>query len=455
MELTAATTLTALWAVSAYYFWQRDTLPAPQPAAAKGTTPDTARVLLAYASQSGQARALATEYARQLVATHSAHASTIDLRCMSQLLPEDLTQYQQVFLLASTYGQGQAPDTATAFCRALSAVADHHFKTDTMRFAVLALGDRAYPDFCAFGQWLHQQLLRLAAKPLADCIEVDRLDPAALDRWQDILQASFDCQLVLAPKTAHFRLTDRRLLNPGSPNAGLFWLQLEAVNHAGPTQYPQPGDLIDIHLMNGERRSYSLANAPAQQGPAQIELIVRQHYRDDGTPGYASHYLTERVDAGSQIKVSLRRGFDWSLIPANCPLLLIAAGSGLAGVRAGLQARQRQPLSKNWLIFGERDPVYDRPCEAELLHYLALGVLNRCDRVWSQVAPTAPLRYVQDVLRAEAEQLTAYLLQGGYIYVCGSAHGLGEGVHDALFELLGESLVSTLQTQGRYVRDIY
>ncbi|MCC5880601.1 MAG: flavodoxin domain-containing protein [Idiomarina sp.] len=455
MELTAATTLTALWAVSAYYFWQRDKLPKHQPAAPAASATDTARVLIAYASQSGQARELATEYARQLVAPPGNPASRIDLRCLSQLAPEDLAQYQQVFLHASTYGQGQAPDTAKAFCRALSAVADNHFKTGSMQFAVLALGDRAYPDFCAFGHWLHQQLLRLAGEPLADCIEVDRLDSGALRHWQGILEASFDCQLALAPKSFRYRLTDRRLLNPGSQNARLFWLQLEAVNDSGTTQHPQPGDLIDIHLTNGERRSYSLANAPAQYGPAQIELIVRQHYRDDRTPGYASHYLSERVDAGSQIKVSLRRGFDWSLIPAHCPLLLIGAGSGLAGVRAGLQARQQQPLSTNWLIFGERDPVYDRPCEAELMHYLELGVLSRCDRVWSQAAQKAPLRYVQDVLRSEATQLTAYLLQGGYIYVCGSADGLGAGVHDALLELLGESVVSTLQAQGRYVRDIY
>ncbi|MFY0022417.1 flavodoxin domain-containing protein, partial [Acinetobacter baumannii] len=53
-----------------------------------------------------------------------------------------------------------------------------------LRFGVLALGDRSYQQYCAFGHALHAWLCRRHAQPLFDAIEVDNGDEGALRHWQ-------------------------------------------------------------------------------------------------------------------------------------------------------------------------------------------------------------------------------------------------------------------------------
>jgi len=44
---------------------------------------------------------------------------------------------------------------------------------------------------------------------------------------------------------------------------------------------------------------------------------------------------------------------------------------------------------------------------------------------------------------------------GGSIYVCGSLHGMAEGVDAVLREVLGNDPVDALLNDGRYRRDVY
>ncbi|MNE34115.1 Sulfite reductase [NADPH] flavoprotein alpha-component [compost metagenome] len=62
---------------------------------------------------------------------------------------------------------------------------------------------------------------------------------------------------------------------------------------------------------------------------------------------------------------------------------------------------------------------------------------------------------MQDLLRAAAEELRAWLADGAVIYVCGSLQGMGEGVDAVLRELLGAAALAELQDSGRYRRDLY
>ena len=59
-----------------------------------------------------------------------------------------------------------------------------------LRFAVLALGDRSYRDYCAFGRALDVWLQRCAARPLFERIEVDDFThPAYQSLWAGIRKA--------------------------------------------------------------------------------------------------------------------------------------------------------------------------------------------------------------------------------------------------------------------------
>ena len=455
MELTAATALTALWAVTSYYFWSRDRLTSAAPERKPQLQGAQPCDLFIYASQSGQARKLSERYVAQIRAAAQQIESQVELRCISQVTPQECQHYRRIFFIVSTAGQGESPDSARRFNQQLEALPAQFLATHSVRFALLALGDSSYSAYCAYGYWLYAQLERLGGVPLTACVDVDRMNDFALLRWQRLLEDTFATPLSATDDTLACQLTDRRLLNPGSPNPALYWLQLAPAIGSSTLAPAKPGDIIDVHLPDGQTRSYSLANAPTQGPSCTLELIVRQHFRSDGNPGAASHYLTERVDGGSQIQISVRRGFDWQQVPVQCPLILIGAGSGLAGVRAGMMTRSPAKCASTWLIFGERSPLYDRPAEDELSAWLSSGRLSYVDRVWSQPQTEGQPRYVQDILHRHRDRLTTYLMEGGYIYVCGSAQGLGEGVDQTLRDLLGDTLVANLQQQGRYVRDIY
>ncbi len=62
---------------------------------------------------------------------------------------------------------------------------------------------------------------------------------------------------------------------------------------------------------------------------------------------------------------------------------------------------------------------------------------------------------MQDVLLKEQTTLKQWIDDGAIIYVCGCLSGMGEGVHQALTDILGQSMLEALQLQQRYIRDVY
>ncbi|WP_114650141.1 sulfite reductase subunit alpha [Pseudothauera hydrothermalis] len=419
---------------------------------ARQTTVGT--VLLAYASQSGQAHELARQAAADL---SEAGLPTICLP-LARIDLALLQASRQALFVVSTYGEGDAPDNAAVFeDRYLNSPAD----LSALDYGLLALGDSYYAQFCAFGRRLDAWLQRSGARPVFERIEVDRMAPVALARWQHCL-ASFGglsaakTSAALDAPLQHWCLCSSRLLNAGSAGWPVYQVELQAVDGDGaPRPLPEwePGDLLDLFPPGeGARpRTYTIASLPAS---GVVQLLVREVRGDDGRPGCMSALLGSAAQIGMRFAGRLRANPGFRLGEnAARPLILIGNGTGLAGLLAHLRWRAQRGKRRNWLIFGERQAAFDRLCGEELDDLAARGLLAHCDRVFSRDPPAG--EYVQHRLERVADTVREWVADGAAIYVCGNAVGMAPAVHETLERLLGADGLSHLVTEGRYRRDVY
>ena len=338
-----------------------------------------------------------------------------------------------------------------------------------LRYAVLALGDSSYDNFCQFGQAIDGWLASGGGQRLFACIKADSADDfemnAALAAWRKQLAAAFGLDAAqLArwqpeqPSEAggwhDWTLAAKTRLNPGSAGSPVWLLELTAP--AGASLTWEAGDLAQIAPPADAKnpRDYSIASIP-QSGS--LQLLVRRQNRADGSPGLCSAWLTEELQAGQTLPVRLRANAGFHLGGnAERALILIGNGVGLAGLLAHLHAREAAGQHRNWLIFGERNAAHDWLCHEQIARWQASGHLPRVDTAFSRdSAPGAPKTYVQTVLAREAATLRQWMDEGAALYVCGSLSGMAAGVDAVLRQTLGSERVDALLAERRYCRDVY
>nr|WP_314419238.1 sulfite reductase flavoprotein subunit alpha [uncultured Pseudomonas sp.] len=463
---------------------------------------DASPWLIGFASQSGLAEQLAWQSAGQLQAAGFA----VRVQPLAALSEQDLLQASHALFVVSTFGDGEAPDSARGFERK---VLNQPLALSSLKYSLLALGDRQYPHFCGFATRVQQWLNERGAQSLFTPVQVDSGDPEALQHWQQQLgqlTGTAPAANWQAPGYNNWTLEQRQLLNPGSSGSGVYLLGLKAP-HASDSW--QAGDLVEVmprqspaaieHFLQGlglsadtrvqldglqetlaqalggrqlpdnrghlvgmhaqalvdaliplHMREYSIASIPED---GLLQLIVRQERHADGSLGLGSGWLTEHANVGSAISLRVRRNSGFHLPAEPCPLILLGNGTGLAGLRSLLKARIAKGQQRNWLFFGERNAAHDFHCREELQGWLASGDLARLDLAFSR--DQAQKIYVQDRLRESADEIRRWLADGAAIYICGSLQGMAAGVDQALTELLGEPALQALIEQGRYRRDVY
>lgn len=459
-----------------------------------------APILLVWASQTGFAQQLCERSAQALRAA----GLPVRIRALHAVTAELLQRSGQALFVASTTGEGDAPDHALPFLRKVMPQA---LALPQLQYGVLALGDRSYGHFCAFGHQLDAWLRQHGAHPLFDTVEVDNADPGALRHWQQLL-GQLGGEATELPDWAPadylpWQLQARHLENPGSPGAPTYRITLVPADGVLPAW--QAGDVVEIgpqhspaeveawlrdtpwegdadidgqplrahlaraHLPSSDEtaafadtdaliaalrplphREYSIASLPAE---GQVQLLLRRQLRPDGTPGLGSGWLCDHAALDGRIDLRFRSNPNFHGAAAATPLILIGNGTGIAGLRAHLRERISAGARRNWLLFGERTAAHDFFFGDDLRAWQRDGWIARLDTVFSRDA--GEHHYVQDRLRAQIHTLQQWVHDGATILVCGSLQGMAPAVDAVIEQALGRDGKEALIVAGRYRRDVY
>lgn len=411
--------------------------------------PLTSSTLVAFASQTGFAEQIAAQTAKSL--------GSASLASLQELTADDLPAVPQALFVVSTTGEGDAPDPAARFVRdSLS----RNVPLSNLRYGVLALGDREYTNFCAFGHRLDAWLRHQGATPLFDIVEVDNGDEGALRHWQhqlSVLSGKPDLADWETPRYDRWRLVDRKLVNPGSAGDPCWLVTL--VPGDGTKARWQAGDIAEVDPRNSTwtegapplpHREYSIASIPADGA---VELFIRQMRRPDGQAGLGSGWLIQQAAIGEDVAVRIRTNTNFHAPPDARPLILVGNGTGIAGLRSLLKARIEAGHCRNWLLFGERNAAHDRFFGSDIDTWHRDGSIELLDLVFSRDQPER--RYVQHRLLERETTVREWIAAGASIYVCGSLQGMAPDVDAALRKILGADIVEQLTIEGRYRRDVY
>ncbi|OWR41645.1 hypothetical protein KGM_203279 [Danaus plexippus plexippus] len=172
-----------------------------------------------------------------------------------------------------------------------------------------------------------------------------------------------------------------------------------------------------------------------------------------------------------KIPIYMRKNMNEFHPPASVetPLILIGPGTGVSPYIGFLEEREK--LIKNadspgvvWLFFGCRDPKLDFIYEDELNNFVSSGVLNRLSTAFSRHGNTE-IRYVQDLVKENGEEISKLLVEGARVYVCGDVKVMAKQVKEAFIQCLSkytntstndaELFILNMQKEKKFLIDIW
>lgn len=234
--------------------------------------PSLGPILFLWGTQTGGAESLAKKFGKD-AKSRGFEATALGLDACS---PADLAHQSRVCIITSTYGEGDMPDNAQAYWDALKS--DSAPRLDHLSFAVLALGDRNYTQFCKAGALFDERLAALGAKRIQPRVDCDVDEEALGHKWfADLME-------VLAPDSG----------GATPPDAG----------ETGPVTY-------------------------SKSNPFTAVLKTNRQLTGDGSAKETRHFEILLNGSGLEYEVGDALG----VMPANCPDFVaeILAASGLEG----------------------------------------------------------------------------------------------------------------------------
>jgi len=437
----AAACIPLFWITGLLLWWQ-----------ARGQTPritdnaslSQADMLIFVASESGVTWGFAKALHRALTGNgHRVHVSGLENFRTGPAA-------RQIFVLAATYGDGQAPAHAGA---ALQRIASQPAGASPV--TVLGFGDRQFTAFCAYADALEQALRAQGWPQLLPLEKIHQQSPQEFVRWGQALSQALGEPLTLeytpplVQTTALTLVSRQQFAGAAGEPAVILRFQWPACNGQdrllgrGLARF-DAGDLLGV-VPPGSAvpRYYSLA---CGRRDGFVEICVRKF-----PDGLCSAYL-HALQPGNAINAFIKPNPEFALRDTRKPAVLIGAGTGVAPLAGFIRRNER--CTPMHLYYGLRDPAKDFYFGQELEQWLKEQRLSSLQTACSRVPDGGG--YVQDALRRDAARVRELVSSGAIFRVCGS-RSMAQGVTQVLDETLAAIglSVAQLKADGRHAEDIF
>ncbi len=296
-----------------------------------------------------------------------------------------------IFILTSTYGDGDAPENAK---NTLNTISDKFHHAQQVNFAILGFGSRAYPEFCAFAEAIRKKIIEIPNTfEVVPYATVDNLSVYEYLEWIKSVNTHLNEHLVINTeelKPQRKKNLDTFTIKERRQEGETFIITIVHQCFV----WINSGDLIGIYPPDSNlERYYSIA----VMGKNKLVLVIKK-------TGICSNYLGD-LGIGDTFQGYIRQNAHFYMPQTDAKVMLISNGTGIAPFLGMIQNAKNASLYWGGRYVNDFELFKPYLSEANVATAFSKEENNA---------------YIQDTVSKNEAELVATIQSGGTIMICGS-----------------------------------